>query len=140
MSLDIRSLPSSEARPLARSLGRGLICRCPACGEGRLFERFLKVTPRCERCGEEFSPQRADDMPPYLVIFIVGHIVVGLLVAAEKWADWPMWLHMTIWPLLTIVLSLLLLQPMKGAVVGQQWALRMHGFADAKDRQADKRT
>jgi len=28
----------------------------------------------------------------------------------------------------TLVLSLLLLQPLKGAVVGVQWALRMHGF------------
>ena len=53
---------------------------------------------------------------------------------AEKYADWSMGLHMAIWPALTVILSLLLMQPVKGGVIGLQWALRMHGFGGRPDR------
>jgi uncharacterized protein (DUF983 family) len=108
--------------------------RCPRCGRGRLFRAFLKPVDTCEACGEELHHQRADDLPPYIVITIVGHIVVGGLLLAEKFADWPMELHMMLWPALTLVLSFALIQPIKGAVIGLQWAVRMHGFGGEPDR------
>ncbi|MFN3670351.1 MAG: DUF983 domain-containing protein [Bosea sp. (in: a-proteobacteria)] len=125
-------------RPVERdwrsAIGRGMMGRCPHCGQGRLFRGFLKPVDQCEACGEAMHHQRADDLPPYIVITIVGHIVVGGLLMAEKYADWPMWLHMAIWPALTVLLSLALMQPAKGAVIGLQWALRMHGFGGLADR------
>ncbi len=128
----------SFGRPAERdwrlAVGRGLGGRCPHCGEGKLFRAFLKPVDACAACGEVLQHQRADDLPPYIVITIVGHIVVGGLLMAEKFANWPMAVHMTIWPLLTIVLSLLLMQPVKGGVVGLQWAMRMHGFGGEPDR------
>ena len=66
-----------EDRPAARSIRRGLLGRCPACGEGRLFASFLKPVDACSVCGEEMHHHRADDLPPYLVITIVGHLVLG---------------------------------------------------------------
>lgn len=117
-------------RILALSLKRGLLCKCPNCGTGTLFKSYLKVTPICEVCHESYSAHRADDLPAYLVLFVVGHIVVGLLMTAESNTNWPIWAHVLIWPLLTLILSLALLQPFKGAIVGLQWALRMHGFGD----------
>jgi uncharacterized protein (DUF983 family) len=93
-----------------------------------LFARFLKVSPSCEGCGERLDGHRADDMPPYVTIMIVGHIVVGLNLAFEQGADWPLWWHMALWPPLTILLVLGLMQPVKGAIVAYQWALRLHGF------------
>ena len=116
------------------AIGRGLRGGCPHCGEGRLFRAFLKPVETCAACGEALHHQRADDLPPYVVITIVGHIVVGGLVLAEKYADWSMSLHMAIWPALTIILSILLMQPVKGGVVGLQWALRMHGFDNEPPR------
>lgn len=113
------------------SLKRGIMGRCPHCGEGSLFVRYLKVTPQCTVCGEEFYHHRADDMPPYLTIFIVGHIVIPGMVMAELDGNWPLWWHIALWPTLTLLLSLLLLQPIKGAVVALQWALRMHGFSSS---------
>ena len=123
-----------EERDWRQAVGRGLRGRCPHCGKGRLFRAFLKPVDRCEACGEDLHHQRADDLPPYIVITIVGHIIVGGLLLAEKFADWPMWLHMTVWPLLTIILSFVLMQPVKGGVVGLQWAVRMHGFGGEPER------
>lgn len=120
------------------AIGNGLKGRCPACGQGRLFRGFLKPVDTCAACGEPMHYQRADDLPPYVVITIVGHIIVGGILLAEKYADWSMGLHMAIWPALTVVLSLLLMQPVKGGVIGLQWAMRMHGFggvSDAAERQ-----
>jgi uncharacterized protein (DUF983 family) len=135
MSVQIHT---ANGRPAERdwrmAIGRGLMGKCPHCGEGRLFRAFLKPVDQCEACLEPMHHQRADDLPPYVVITIVGHVIVGGLLMAEKYAEWPMWLHMTIWPTLTIALSLLLMQPVKGGVVGLQWALRMHGFGGEPDR------
>jgi uncharacterized protein (DUF983 family) len=111
---------------------RGFLGRCPACDRGRLFGRFLKVADHCEACGTEFHHHRADDFPPYLVMFIVGHLIGYGILMTETKLEVPMWVHLAVWPALTLVLCLALLQPMKGAVVGLQYALGMHGFGDAR--------
>ena len=129
--------PSSV--PTGTALKRGLACRCPACGQGRLFGRFLKVVETCSECGEPMHHHRADDFPPYIVMFIVGHLVVWGVLQAELRYQIPMWVHFSIWPLLTLVLALLLLQPVKGAVVGLQYALGMHGFGEARRRNGTPR-
>jgi uncharacterized protein (DUF983 family) len=108
--------------------------KCPHCGEGHLFGRFLKVVDHCEVCGESYAAQRADDLPAYLVIVVVGHAVVPALLAVETAYAPPYWLQALIWLPITLVSSLVLLQPVKGAVVGLQWQTGMHGFQDAKQR------
>ena len=52
---------------LLKALERGFIMKCPNCGRGHLFGGFLKVVDGCEVCSEDFTPQRADDFPAYLV-------------------------------------------------------------------------
>ena len=120
-------------RSLMQAMGRGFLCRCPHCGKGRLFGKYLKVVDRCEACGEEYHHHRADDLPAYLVIFIVGHIVIGAFMGVERMFELTTWQHLAIWVPATLVLALGLLQPVKGAVVGLQWALRMHGFSGKPD-------
>ena len=94
-----------------------------------MFHAYLKVNDTCPTCKEELHHQRADDAPPYLTIFVVGHIVGALMLYVEEVNDaLPIWIHAIVWPLLTIVLTLLLLPRIKGALIGYQWALRMHGF------------
>ncbi|HZY11177.1 MAG TPA: DUF983 domain-containing protein [Beijerinckiaceae bacterium] len=108
---------------------RGFAGRCPACGEGRIFRKYLKVAESCTSCGEELHHQRADDAPPYFTILIVGHIVgTLLLIGEERWPDAPMWMPIAAGLVLAIALSLALLPRVKGALIGWQWALRMHGF------------
>jgi len=111
-----------------QAVGRGFSGSCPHCGCGRVFAGFLKVAETCESCGLELHRHRADDLPPYLVIFLVGHVVgYGILVSEMRFHA-PLWLHIAVWPALTLALSLLLLQPVKGAVVGLQYALGLHGL------------
>lgn len=115
-------------RPVFPAIKRGLACKCPACGDASSFTGYLEITNECSKCGENLSHHRADDFPPYLTIFIVGHIVVALMLMVERSTDMSTGVHLAIWIPLTIILSLALLRPLKGAVVGLQWATRMHGF------------
>jgi uncharacterized protein (DUF983 family) len=117
-----------EKRDVWQAMKRGFRGRCPRCGEGKLFRAFLKTADSCSVCGQDFTPHRADDLPAYLVIVIVGHIVVPLALTIETNYSPPVALQLAIYLPLTFVASLALLQPVKGAVVGMQWALRMHGF------------
>jgi uncharacterized protein (DUF983 family) len=123
-----RDTADNEKRNVWAAMRRGLRGRCPRCGEGKLFRAFLKVDDHCSVCALDFTPHRADDLPAYLVIVIVGHIVVPTILWVETDYAPPVPLQLAIYLPLTLILSLALLQPVKGAVVGVQWALRMHGF------------
>ena len=130
---------SSAPRNWKAAIARGASGRCPNCGAGKLFRAYLKVNDHCAVCGEEFHHQRADDAPPYVTMFVVGHIVIGSLLAVETLTEnIPMWVHMLIWPLLAAGLCLLLLPPVKGALIALQWALRMHGFETAPEHNSGK--
>jgi uncharacterized protein (DUF983 family) len=120
--------PTLPKRRVWQSIKRGLRGRCPNCGQGKMFRAFLKVADHCPVCNEALYHQRADDAPAYFVILIVGHIVVPLALGVEVAFSPPYWLHAVLWLPLTIGLAVGLLQPIKGAIVGWQWANYMHGF------------
>lgn len=121
----------APARPVFRSMLRGFLGACPACGKRGLFRSFLKVNDHCPHCGEALHHHRADDAPAYFVIVIVGHTVVPMALAVEIALSPAYWLHVVMWAPLTIGLSLALLPAVKGTIVGLQWANRMHGFDPA---------
>ena len=127
------------AHPLARSIFRGLRHRCPSCGEGRLFGRYLKVNPACGTCGRNLAQYRADDGPAYLTILLVGHLLVApLLLFPIVWQANPLYSL----PILVTGLAgatLWLLPRVKGGWVGLMYSLdvsdrdeRLH-TADAAD-------
>lgn len=120
------SLP--DDRPFMAALPHALAGRCPACGSAPLFARFLKPVDHCRACGQDWTHQQADDFPAYIVIFLVGHILVPMVISANMRFDLPLLAQMLAWPTLTAILSLLMIQPVKGAVIAWQWAHRMHGF------------
>ncbi|MBP0615397.1 DUF983 domain-containing protein [Jiella mangrovi] len=122
--------PASKKRLLGTSMWRGFRGQCPRCAKGRLFKGFLKSVHECDACGLAIHHHRADDLPPYLTVFIVGHVVVAGFMGMEEAVELTMWEHLAIWVPVTIVLSLVLLQPLKGATIGLQWALKMGGFSD----------
>jgi uncharacterized protein (DUF983 family) len=127
---------TSRAVTTWQAMRRGLWGRCPHCGRGRMFRAFLKVADHCPACGEALHHHRADDFPAYVVIVIVGHIMVPLVLLVETHIAPPYWVGMMLWPTLVVALALALLQPVKGAIVGLQWAMGMHGFDQAKKDRA----
>lgn len=119
--------------PFRLAAKRGLFNRCPFCGEGKVFSGYLRVVPECSHCHAPLGRLRADDAPPYFTIFIAGHILVPIALWVEKGYQPPMWLHMALWlPLFTII-CILLLRPIKGAVVGWMSSLGM-ASKDANQR------
>lgn len=127
-----------EKRDVWRAMARGVAGRCPACGEGTLFYKYLKVNPACPVCDEDLSHHRADDAPPYVVITIVGHVILFGVMLTEAHVERPDYLRqMLIWPPLALALSLALLPPVKGALIALQWALRMHGFGEPAPGERD---
>lgn len=126
--------PEGDARPLFQAVWRGARLRCPACGKGRLFKGYLATPETCPECGEELHHHRADDAPPYLTILSTGHVVVPMIISTEVAYAPPVWVHMSIWPAMVVGLSLFLLPRFKGAVIGVQWALKMHGFDPDKNQ------
>ena len=133
MSQTFANLPTTELeRPLARSIKRCMIGQCPACGQSGLFKTFLSISDSCPHCGEEFYHHRADDGPPFFSMFFVAPIVVAIMVIYEQAALPPLWHHVVIGLVLSTVLCIGLIPPIKGFFVGIQWAKRMHGFGTSK--------
>ena len=117
--------PSWPVPGFATALARGFASRCPGCGHTALFCGFLKVQPRCAECSAPLGQYRSDDLPPYLTIFIVGHVVVPLMLMTEMNYAPPMWLQAACFVPLTLILTLLLIRPVKGATVGLMLRLGM---------------
>ncbi len=123
-----------DDRPLSPAILRGVQCKCPACGEGPMLERFLKVRDNCPSCGEDLSHQRADDGPAYLTMLVTLKVVTPLMVAAMFAWDWHPAVLFGVFSFMLVALSLFLLPRFKGLIVAVQWSRRMHGFEDANDR------
>jgi uncharacterized protein (DUF983 family) len=121
-------LGAEDDRPTWPAMRRGFLRRCPHCGEGRLFDGYLKVSDSCAACGEILRHHRADDGPAYLTILVVGHILgVVMHVVWVQFRPDPL-VFATLLTVFAVGLSLWLLPRFKGAIVGFQWARRMHGF------------
>lgn len=99
----------------------GAAGRCPNCGEGHLFDGFLKVAPRCEACGYDLGKADSGDGPAVFVILIAGCIVAFAALFTEVAFSPPVWVHLVIWLPLTLVLVLALLRPMKGLMLAAQF-------------------
>jgi uncharacterized protein (DUF983 family) len=137
---DVTLAPEASTSPdrnVWLSLKRGWKQTCPCCGTGRVYASYLKVNDSCPSCSEELHHQRADDAPPYFTMSIVAHIVVFGILYLEQNYTLDLWLQLAIWLPTTVLLSLWLLPRVKGALIGYQWANRMHGFGSGAFEGAD---
>ena len=115
-------------RSVGQAMWRGTLCKCPHCGQGKMFRAYLKVADHCDACGEQLDLHRADDLPPYIAITIVGHILILAMMHMEMvWHVSPLTYLYTMVPL-AVILPLAMLPSIKGAIVGLQWANGMYGF------------
>ncbi|SFZ86120.1 Uncharacterized conserved protein, DUF983 family [Devosia enhydra] len=118
-------MTGSEPSPILA----GLSCRCPRCGQGRLFRGYLKVAPRCERCDLDLAFADSGDGPAIFIIFIVGFLVVALAAITSSLVSLHPLVHLAIWLPVTLALCLALLPPFKGVMIALQYR---HGAEEGR--------
>jgi uncharacterized protein (DUF983 family) len=118
---------------VAESAMRGIACKCPRCGKGKLYSGFLTLRPRCEACGLDYAFIDAGDGPAVFIIMIAGAIVVGCALIVEIKSQPAFWVHAALWLPLILVTTLLPLRAMKSLLI----ALQFHHKA-AKGRLIDR--
>jgi uncharacterized protein (DUF983 family) len=111
---------ATKSTTLTQAMLRGLACKCPACGEGKLFDCFLEVAPSCRRCGLDFSFTDAGDGPAVFIILIAGFVVVFIGLIIEVKYDPPYWLDAVVGLPLVLATTLLPLRPMKSLLISLQ--------------------
>jgi uncharacterized protein (DUF983 family) len=107
--------------PLSATMLRGLACKCPRCGEGKLFEGFLSLRPSCSACGLDYAFIDAGDGPAVFIILIAGFIVVFCALIVEVTYQPPFWLHAVLWVPLVLLTTLAPLRSMKSLLVALQF-------------------
>lgn len=98
-----------------------LLCRCPRCGEGRIFARLLTVRAACPVCGLDLSAEDAGDGPAVFLILLLGALAVGLAAWMEIAFAPPIWVHLAVLAPLILGGAILLLRPMKAGMIALQY-------------------
>ena len=98
-----------------------LMCRCPRCGEGRIFSGLLTVRAACPACGLDLSAEDAGDGPAVFLIFFLGALAVGIAAWLEIEFEPPIWVHLAILTPLIVGGAILLLRPMKAGMIALQY-------------------
>ncbi len=120
--------PAKPERPTWPAVRRAMGHRCPSCGEGALYEKYLKLRADCAVCGLDLSHARADDGPAYLSILLTAHVMGMLQLLVFELYQPSAWVMAVTFSVGVVVMALALLPRFKGMIVGIQWAKRMHGF------------
>ncbi len=105
-------------------LAAALKCRCPRCGRGKLFDGLLTVRERCPVCDLDLRGNDAGDGATVGVILVLGAVVVALAFWVEFRFSPPLWVHAVLWPLITVPAAILLMRPVKAALVALQYRHR----------------
>lgn len=110
--------------PSISPLSAGIHGRCPRCGQGALFDGFIKIRPACKTCGLDFGFADAGDGPAVFVILLVGFVIVGGALYVELAFQPALWVHVVLWGPITVLLGLGLLRPLKATLVALQYKHR----------------
>jgi len=120
---------------VSSAVAKGLRCRCPCCGQGKLFEGFLSLRQRCESCGLDYAFVDAGDGPAVFVILFAGLVVVFAALVTEVLYQPPYWVHAVLWLPLILVLTILPLRPIKGLLIALQYH---HNAAEGRSKNRDR--
>ncbi|MDD1529346.1 hypothetical protein C7U92_19985 [Bradyrhizobium sp. WBOS7] len=117
---DAAGKPEPETTVLQSAL-RGLACRCPRCGQGKLYAGFLTLAPACDHCGLDYAFIDTGDGPAIFIIMLAGGIVVAAALIVEVKYQPPYWLHAVLWLPLILATTLLPLRAMKSLLIALQF-------------------
>jgi uncharacterized protein (DUF983 family) len=110
-----------SAPVLSRSVLRGIACRCPRCGEGKLYSGFLTLRPACGKCGLDYAFIDAGDGPAVFIILIAGFLVVACALIVEVKYQPPFWVHAALWIPMVLAVTLWPLRAMKSLLIALQF-------------------
>lgn len=99
----------------------GIRGRCPRCGEGHIFEGFLKLRPACEACGLDYGFADPADGPAFFVMMFFCIPVVILALWLEVKYQAPVWVHLVTTLPFGLLTCILPLRPLKGWLVASQF-------------------
>lgn len=118
---EVNPMPNDALPTLTESALRGIACRCPRCGKGKLYAGFIDLRPNCEACGLDYAFIDTGDGPAIFIIMIAGAIVVGSALVVEIKYQPPFWLHAALWLPLILATTLLPLRSMKSLLIALQY-------------------
>ena len=99
----------------------GLRCRCPRCGQGKLFNGFLTLKPKCDACGLDYSFADPGDGPAFFIMIFGCIPGIALAVWMETSFQPPFWVHLLISLPVLLITCLLPMRPLKGLMVASQY-------------------
>ena len=117
---DVSDLAGRQAT-LTETILRGLACKCPRCGNGKLYAGFLTLAAKCDACGLDYAFIDSGDGPAVFIIMIAGAIVVGSALIVEIKYQPPFWVHAALWLPLTLAVTLWPLRAAKSLLIALQF-------------------
>ncbi len=105
-------------------LAVSLLCRCPRCGQGKLFDGILAIRDRCPVCDLNLGAADTGDGASAFIILFESSILVALAFWVEFRFNPPLWVHVILWPALALPFTILLMRPLKAFLVAQQFRNR----------------
>ena len=115
----------SGQRSLAYLSLRG---RCPRCGKGSIYNKFLKVADSCAVCGLSFKKHEQGDGPAFFCICIIGSFVGIFAAVIEVMFQPPFWLQAAVWVPFVVISSALGIRATKAALIVLQYRYRPEDF------------
>jgi uncharacterized protein (DUF983 family) len=112
------TVPKTDA-----TLNAGFRGKCPRCGQGALFDGYLKVRPACPTCGQDFGFADSGDGPAVFITFFAGFIVVGIALWLEIAYQPSYWVHAAVSVPAILITCLLPLRPLKGWLIARQYQM-----------------
>lgn len=115
---------------------RSLHLRCPRCDQGALYKSGLlpDLLERCPVCGLDYTRNDSADGPAVFLIFILGFVLVPMALAFEFMLAPPLWMHVILWPTLTVGLTIGSLKPLKSYIIALQFKHRPEDWGPDLDR------
>jgi uncharacterized protein (DUF983 family) len=95
----------------------GLKGCCPRCGARTLFAGWIKFADRCPQCDLDFSTFNVGDGPAAFLTLILGGMVAAMAIMVELTFSPPFWVHILLWPPITLALIVASLRASKGVLL-----------------------
>ena len=112
----------------------GMRGRCPRCGEGKLFDGFLTLKPRCEACGLDYGFADPADGPAFFVMMFVCIPALSFALWLELAYEAPAWVHLVTTLPVVLLTCIPPLRPLKGWLVASQYFFKAEEGRLAKPR------